>query len=264
MFVEEFRDIFGFDEEIRAMREKERATKAVLDEKPIMPFNSNAMLESLARQKVGVYNRGFQDFSNVVQWGTNPGAIRVRLGSQYTVYIERLIFDFDSNPVWTTKKVFRINTEEYKQYHESVGDAIYDELSKIALQNLDSAKREYNDTHELAQEIKDTIDGYAHDMFVFERIKKVNENNSLLVYAVKGGGVGALQTPGQAARINQIIVDVNFSEDTGLIRIMNTAVVTGDEGYSWHLMPSFFEGMFAPTQDFKEIAEAVTTAMKWF
>src|ERR1039457_2382477 len=86
LYLEEFKDIFGFTDE---MKDSQPIAK-VVDEKPIMPFNSNRMLEYLASQKVGV-QEAFQDFSNTVQWGTEPGSIRVRIGSQYTVYLERLI-----------------------------------------------------------------------------------------------------------------------------------------------------------------------------
>lgn len=260
LFIEEFKDIFGFDAEFKA---KQEGQKKYIDEKPIRPFNSNGMLEHLARTKVGVHD-GFQDFSNTVQWGTGPGAIRVRLGSQYTVYIERRCDDLEGRKTWLTKKVFKINTDEYKTYFESVGDAIGDEVQKVSRTPLDGPKKEYHDVEGLAHDIADEMNNYANTSFEFERVRKVTDHNSLVVYVVKGGGVGALQTPASQARINQIIVDVNFREDTGLLRIMNTAVVTGDEGYSWHLMPSFFTGEYAPTQSNKEIAETVVTAMKWF
>lgn len=260
LFLEEFKDIFGFDAEFAKQRDDQ---KKVMDERPIQAFNSNGMLEHLARSKVGVHE-GFQDFSNTVQWGTRSGAIRVRLGSQYTVYVERQCDDMEGRPTWITKKVFKINTDEYKTYVESVGDSIHEEVLKVSRTPLDAASKEYHDVEGLASDIADEMNNYANNMFQFERMRKVNDHNSLLVYVVKGGGVGALQTPASQARINQIIVDVNFREDTGLLRIMNTAVVTGDEGYSWHLMPSFFTGEYAPTQSTKEIAESIVTAMKWF
>lgn len=259
VFFEGFKDIFGFDAEIAKNAEK----KKCIDEKPIQPFNSNGMLENLARHKVGVHE-GFQDFSNTVQWGTGPGAIRVRIGSQYTLYIERRCDDLEGNKTWITKKVFKINIDEYKTYFESVGDAIHDEVQKVSRTPLDAPNRTYYDVEGLAHDIAGEMTNYQNNNFEFDRVKKVTENNSLLVYVVKGGGVGALQTPASQARINQIVVDINFREDTGLLRIMNTAIVTGDEGYSWHLMPSFFTGEYAPTQSNKEIAESIVTAMKWF
>lgn len=260
VFLEEYRDIFGFDAELKRASDKTKP----LDENPIQPFNSVRMLEHLADKPVGTSKKGFQEFSNLVQWGTNPGAVRVRLGSQYTVYLERLIHDLEGNKVWLTKKVYKINTDEYKQYVESVSDALHDEIGKIALQNIDGAQKKWQGLEDLALAIKEEINDYANDHFVFDRIRKVNDNNYIVVYHVKGGGVGALQNPRSQGRINQIISDVNFSETTGLIRVMNTSVQTGDEGVSWHIMPSFFEGMFAPTQDPKEIATAVATSMKWF
>lgn len=259
VFLEEFKDIFGFDADVAKIADKKRH----MDENPIQAFNSNGMLENLARHKVGVHE-GFQDFSNTVQWGTGPGSIRVRIGSQYTLYIERRCDDLEGNKTWITKKVFKINVDEYKTYFESVGDAIHDEVQKVSRTPLDAPSRDYHDVEGLAQDIADEMTNYQNENFEFDRIKKMTDNNSLLVYVVKGGGVGALQTPKSQARINQIVVDVNFREDTGLIRIMNTAVVTADEGVSWHLMPSFFTGEYAPTQSNKEIAESVVTAMKWF
>lgn len=258
-FLEEFKDIFGVEAELRTPDKPK-----MLDEKPIQAFNSTEMMEHLASLKAGTHPHGFQDFSNTVQWGTNPGAVRVRIGSQYTVYVERLLVDLDNNHVWTTKRVFRINVDGYKQYAEAVGDAIHDEVDKIIVTGMDAPQRRFNDVHELAEELAEAMQSYANDMFVFDQIRKVTDNNSLLVYVVKGGGVGALQNPRSQGRINQIVSDISFNEATGLIRIMNTSVQTGDEGVSWHIMPSFFEGMFAPTQDRKEIAEAVVTSMKWF
>jgi hypothetical protein len=261
MFLEEFKDIFGFDDEVQRMQDEK---PKVMDERPIMPFNSNQMMEHLARLRVGVHRHGFQDFNNTVQWGRGPGAIRVKLGSQYTVYIERLIHDLEGKEVWIDKKCFKINVDEYKQYVESVGDAIHDEVQKIAMTNIEGARKDFDDIEGLAEEIRDEMNNYSNNMFVFDRIKKVNDHNAILVYYVKGGGVGALQKPRSEGKMAQVIIDVNHNRDTGIIRIMNTAVVSGDEGVTWHLMPSFFAGEYVPGQDFREIAETVVTAMKWF
>jgi hypothetical protein len=257
LFLEEFKDIFEFGPEERLPVIKK------YDDGPIMPFGSNRMLEHLASRKIGVHE-GFQDFSNTVQWGVGPGSIRARIGSQYTVYLEKQIVNLEGDREWITKKVFKINTDEYKNYTESVGDAIHEAVSKISRGNIEGPKKDFDSINDLTEEIAEEMNYYANEMFVFEKIKPVNETNAIIVYQVKGGGVGALQKVRSEGKIHQVLVDVAFNEATGIIRIVNTAVVSGDEGTSWHMIPSFFAGMFSPSQNSREIAEAVVTAMKWF
>ncbi len=260
VWLETYKDIFGFDEDLTA---KMIARLRRPDDKPIRHFNVNEMMNRLAQNKLG-HHQGFQKFNNESQWGTLPGAIKVELGMQFTVYIERLVYDLEGDPRWITKKVFKINVNEYNGYEDSVADAIYDEVVKVFMDPLDGPSKEYGGLEDLIETVVDKAKHYGGDMFIFERLKKVNDDNYILVFGVRGGGVGALQKTRSEGRINQYIIDISFDKKTGLLHVIETTVQTGDEGTSWDLQPSFFEGMFCPSQADAEIVESIVTSMKYF
>lgn len=260
LWLETYRDLFGFDDELNAaMVAKLRRP----DEKPIQHFNVNRMMNRLAENKVGTHP-AFQRFTNECQWGTRAGSIRVRLGMQYTVYVERLVFDLEGDPKWITKKVFKININEYNGYDDAVADAIYDEVLKVYGDALDGPSRDYGTLEDLVDIVVDKAKTHGGEIFVFERVKKVNDDNYILVFGARGAGVGALQKTRSEGRINQYIIDISFDRRAGMIHVVETTVQSGDEGTSWQLQPAFFEAYYTPTQDNHEVVETIITSMKYF
>lgn len=259
---ESYEDLFGFDDNMNADK---IAALRVPDDKPIMAFQINQMMEDLADHRLGV-RHGFQRFSNQTQWGTTPGAIRVVVGSQHTIHIERLIHSLQGDPTWLTKKVFRVNLAEYSKNYQPVAEAIYDQVSNVFKEGLEGPEKNYN-REALSDLVDDIIDKFkerGHDIFIFDKIKKVDENNYIIQFDARGGGVGALFKNHSEARINQFLINISFNEEHGLLHTMLATVQTGDEGSSWELTPSIFEGWYSPKQRPNEIVETILTAMKYF
>jgi hypothetical protein len=228
-----------------------------------MPFNANRMLEYLASLKIGG-KQGFQEFNNTVQWGKEAGSLRVELGQQYNLYLERLVHDIDGEPFWITKKVFKINTDEYKQYVESVADSIYEQIEKVANESLDGPQKKFAGILDLAKDISEEVNYYANEFFVLDHIRQLSENRSLLAFFVKGAGVGYLRGMHGGGRINQVLVDLNFNESTGLVHTQCCILLSGSDSNSWMIQPSFADFVFCPTQPIHEMSHAIVTALKWF
>lgn len=262
VWLEAYKDIFGFEED--EVAEKVRLLRRA-DDRPIKPFDITQMLEDMATQRVGRHH-GFQRFSNEVQWGTGPGAVKVEVGTQMTAYIERAINDLAGNLTWVTKKVYKINAEEYRDYPDAVADALMTDVNQVFGEGLDGPDRHYSHdalidlVEHLVQRIKET----RHQYFVYEGVKRVNEHNYIIRFSAKGGGVGALFTTHNQGRINEFLIDVSFNPEAGLLHAILTSVQTGDEGASWEIQPSLFEGWYAPTQAAKDITESLLTSMKYF
>jgi hypothetical protein len=254
-------DLFGFDDETLHKRIVQKMRRP--DEKPIHHFAVNNMMDRLADNKVGDH-QGFQKFVGECQWGNRAGAIKVELGMQYTVYIERLLHDLEGSPVWVTKKIFKINVDEFNRYEDAVADAIFEEVLKIYKEGLDGPVRKYESLSDLVEEVVDKAKVYGGDYFFYERTKKVNDHNYIVVFGALGGGTGILQAARSEGRINQYIIDISFSPKTGLLHVIETTVQSGDEGTSWALQPAFFEGWYAPTQDTNQIVESIVVSMKYF
>ena len=259
---ESYQDLFGFDNAMDA--EKLIALKKP-DDKPIMHFQINQMMEDLASRHLG-HKFGFQRFVNQAQWGETNGAIRVVVGSQHTIHIERLTSNMQGDPTWITKRVFRINLTEYSRNYQPVAEAIYDQVEDIFNEGLEGPSRKFS-TDALADLVDDIVDKVkerGHDVFVYDKVKKVNENNYIVQFNARGGGVGALFKTRNEARINQFMIDISYNENYGMLHAMLSTVQSGDEGTSWELTPSIFEGWYSPNQRPHEIMETILTTMKYF
>lgn len=257
LWIEEYKDVFGFDVDCKI---KEIIP---LDDKPIKPFKVNEMMDRLCQQQLSTLE-SYQKFSNECQWGTNVGSIKVAVGSKFTVFIERLIKDLEGNSKWITKKVFKINTDEFKGYESNVADAIFEEVVKVSKEGLDSPNKKYDILYDLIETIVDDFKEKGHKFFVYQGIKKINENNYILQFAVRGSGLGVLVKKKSESRVNEVIIDVSFNEKTGLLHVIETTVQTSDEGLSWDLAPSFFEGFYTPTQNNQEITDTIMTSLIYF
>lgn len=260
LWLEEYRDIFGFDEDMVQPHLRPRP-----DDRPIRPFDVNGMLERLAGHRLGPHP-GVQRFPNEVQWGHGPGAVRVEVGMQLTAYVERLVYDLEGRPVWVTKKVYKINTEEYNRFPDSVADALWDDAQKVHTEGLEGADKAYSTDAlaELIEHLVHRIKETSHPYFVYNGVTKVSDDNYIIRFDTKGGGVGALFSTQNQGRINEFVIDVSFCRQAGMLHAFLTSVQSADEGVSWQLQPSLFEGWFAPNQSEKDIAEALLTSMKYF
>jgi hypothetical protein len=259
LWLESQRDIFGFDDGPPA------TVSPPADDRPVRRFNINSMMEDLASRQMGTH-AGFQKFPNEVQWGTEAGAIKIEIGMQHTAYLERLVHDREGSPVWLTKRVYMINTDGYMDHPGAVAEALYGDAAKLYRTGLDGPAEDYSaDALEdmvmhLVARAKET----AHQYFIYEGVKRVNPHNYIVRFAARGGGVGALFSTQPQGRINEFIIDVSFCRQSGLLHTILTSVQTTDEGVSWEIQPSLFEGWFAPAQGSHEVAEALLTSMKYF
>jgi hypothetical protein len=147
-----------------------------------------------------------------------------------------------------------------------VAEALLDDAQRVHAEGLEGADKAYSPDAlvELVEHLVHRIKETTHTYFVYNGVTKVNEDNYIIRFDTKGGGVGALFSTQNQGRINEFVIDVSFCRQAGMLHAFLTSVQSADEGVSWQLQPSLFEGWFAPNQSEKDIAEALLTSMKYF
>lgn len=257
-FNEQFTDIFGFEE-----KQAKPAPPAAQNEEPIQTFYLNKMMESLAEEKVGAWSSKMR-FADEVQWGQTDGAMRARLTPNQGVSIERLTTDLQGHPLWVTKELCKIKTQEFIGHEDLVAREIADHVRLIAREPVDGPQRDYKELFVLTKEIATQVKT-ANQMFVFQEIKKVNDNNYNIQMSLIGSGVGRIAaTGGRAARQTPVgIIDMSYDPERGTIKGILTTVDIQDEGSPWQIDIPYFMGQFSPTQPVSEICRAVIAGLKF-
>lgn len=249
-------DIFGFEKDIR----KEDPSQSELDNKPIKQFDTDLMIEYLSKRKLGVF-KPVVNFMNEIQWGDRSGAVKLIIAPKYSFTIKKLGFDLEGHSRWVTKKFFQLNRRGFGGFEEVVADEIYDEIETASSTPLEAPQKEYDQLSNLVQNISTKMRRVAKDIFIYEGIKKMNNNNYIIIFGVRGHG---LEAPSQR-RVEEVLTQVMFDERAGVIRITNYKVLSKVGGpHSWILQPSDFDLFFFPTQDRDEISETIATQMKYY
>jgi len=251
----ESKDIFGFEKDFQ----KKEQDKKTIKETPVEVFSVEKMMNYLLEMKLPGKNPSMR-FTNQIQWGENVGAVRVKMGTTLQMHIDKLSTDLEGNPTWVTKKFYQINRGGYGGYEKSVGQELFGEIQKIDKKQLDAPKNEYKELPNLVIGIASQLRRLAHDIFVFEGIKRVNDKNFIIKLGLRGGGVEARDHQ----KVLQNLTDVSFNEKTGKIRVMNYCVKSKVGKDEWNLFPADQDWYFMPTQDKNEIVDVVNTNLKWY
>src|SRR5581483_11557187 len=101
----EYRDVetmFGFQQNIP------KDDDDIESELPVNLFSIQAFTDYLSRKHLDD-KECFHPFLELVKWGTNTGAIKVRVTPNFDIHVEKLSLDLESEPIWITKRVFSLN-----------------------------------------------------------------------------------------------------------------------------------------------------------
>lgn len=249
----EARDIFGFDDKV-APEEK------LPPQEPIKAFNFEYMMEILSQNRIGAKSPKMK-FMNEIRWGDNFGAVRMVVTPQHAFMIQKLGKDLEGQDAWITKKRFQLNRMGYGGYEEAVASEVFDEIKKLSEGGVDSAKKEMDQLGRLTERIAVKMQKVAQTKFIYEGIKKINDNEYQIVFAVNSYG---LEAPGQR-RVEQHITQIRFDPEMGLIRCSGYDVESPTGGpHEWKIMPADLEANFSPAQDRSEIEEVVAVHFKYF
>jgi hypothetical protein len=249
----EVHDVFGFEKELYAEPKPEKS------EKPIKEFSLTRLTNSLGSYHLGVKEPEIK-FINEVWWGQGPGSVRVWIGTGLNVMIERMNVDLQGMNRWGCKRVYQIPQESGGGNEESIAQEIMEVIKQIDMEPLDSAHHVYEDLEELAATMANTLKKTAHNIFIFEGVRKIDETNYIIRFSVRGSGAG---WRGQQ-RIEENQTQLTFDKDSGLLRLTNYNVKSPMRGHLWQLPPKDTDWYFFPTQDKMEIVETICNTLYWY
>jgi hypothetical protein len=251
--LQEKTDIFGFEKENAYDFAKPR------DENPLKIFGIDALMSYLEMQSVGTWPAS-RRFVNEIHWGTGNGSMRIWLGTGLNVMIERQGIDLEGTPRWFTKKVFQIDQSGFGGYEEVVANDLLKELNRVYQSELDSPMREWNGLEKLVTSMASKIRRVARPIFIFEGIRKVDDNTFIIQLGLRGHGIEA---PDQQ-RVEQNQTSVYYSRESGIIRMTNYNIESPIGAHTWELLPADTDWYFAPTQGQDEIIETIANTMHWY
>lgn len=249
-------DIFGFHRQVN----KDEIHPDDQDEKPMRCFNTELMMDFLTKKSVGIYEPVVK-FMNEVQWGDQPGAVKLEIDPGYTFYIKKWGVDKKGENRWVTKKMFQLNRTGYGGYEDTVAAEIHDNIINVYEGQLDSPKDEYKALEKLVLEIADKIRRSARPIFLYRGIKRVDDDNYLIRMEVRAQGL----EHSHQRRVEENQTQVSYDKEHGVIRVTNYNIESSVGGpHSWQLMPVDLDLHFFPTQSRDEISECVAVHVKYY
>lgn len=246
---------FGFD--------KPKEDEGPTDEregKPLRAFDTELMMRFLSRHKIGVVE-AVVPFMNEIQWGNRCGAVKLEVNNRMQFLFHKLGRDLEGNPRWVTKKTFQLNRRGYGGFEESVAEEVYKYIQKIAQGGLEGPDQNFDKLPQISEYIAAKLKQSAKSIFIYEGIKKVNDQNYQIIFGVRGQGV---QAPGQK-RVEQNVTDLSYDEQCGTIRIRNYNIESPvGRAHSWSVMPAHLDLYFFPSQHQSEMAEPLSVHLKYY
>ena len=255
----EVKDLFGFAE-----KEKTPPELKPQDENPIKAFGMNEFLDRLARVKIGSH-LSHRTFEDQVQWGKTDGALRARLTPNQGISVERLTADLNGQPLWITKKLFKIKTNEFAGHEDVVAKELGEQINHIAHEKLDSPVANYKGLHTLTAKMVERVKHNIHDMFVYQELKKVSENNYNILFSLMGAGVGKIvrRTGNSGGWTPAGIIDLSYNPERGSMKGILSTVSVDNDADPWEIDIPYFMGEFSPSQPMEEVIQAIVAGLKF-
>lgn len=258
-YVENLRDIFGFEKEVNQAQNISK-----VDDLPIKTLSVHVVMDRLATNNISI-GRPKSKYLSEMQWGDQPGAVRVQWTPKLNVKIQKLHHDLEGNDVWIMKKFFFVNDRDFAGKEDVVADEIFEQVKMVAEGKLESVMEsgEFkfdNIVWSLASKMRQS----NYDFIDFEGVKKLNENEYDLYFWINGGGQGQMFGPRGQRPALALIVKMAYSENTGLIKAIAEMVQGVDDTTNWTIQPAEFEEHYMPTQPKNEIIDSVISALRWF
>lgn len=248
-------DIFGFEKS-----HPEELKHQELDNHPLKVFDVELMIEYLSKHRIGVRHPDIK-FMNEIQWGKQSGALKLEVAPRSAVLIKKLGFDLLGNERWITKRYFQINRRGFGGYENAVAHEIIEKLDEVSSGLMDKAHDHYDRLDHLVMAISKKMRQSAKTLMIYEGIKRINDDNYLIIFGVRGHG---LEAPSQR-RVEEILTQVTYDRAAGTIRVENYKILSKVGGpHSWKVAPSDGTFYFFPTQEVDEICEAIATFWKYY
>ncbi len=253
-------DIFGFD------RPKNQCALGTpgpnKGDMPIDSVDSQIIMAELARHTVGSKNPNWVD-SEGVTWGNGEsGTLQVEISpwGSYKVTIRRKILDLEGEECWICKRVFPIIETDHDINEEKMAIQLIEELEKLEVEMIEMPKNDYKELEKLVLSLGSKVRRFSPEIFLFDGIKQISENNYLIHLSLRSGGVEAPDSN----RVVQFNIDLSYNRKKGLIRCFGNDVTTPMSGYAWQLQPSEWDEDFATTQSREEIENAILASLKTY
>lgn len=250
-------DIFGFEPSLSGIDPDDNMLS-----RPIQQFNLELMMELLSNKKIGM-QKAYVPFVSEIQWGNEPGAIKLEVDTGLTFYIKKLGVDKIGGHRWVTKKMFQLNRQGYGGLEDSVSQEIYEHLDKLSQSRIDAPSEVYEaeDLENLVIHLQNKMKRIAKDIFVPAGIKKLSEYAYVISMDVRGMGLEAQSQ----RRVEQNQTVVTYDKEQGTIRIFNYNIESPVGGpHKWQIMESDLDIYFFPTQDREEISECIAVHFKYY
>ena len=253
MNLKEWAD-FGFG---TRLKKPMGGTKSVEGHMPIDIIHSSKIIsEILSHSGIGNYIAN-PKFQNLIEWGNDVGALQLHLTplGSYKIVTRRKIIDSVGEEHWICKRVFPLDEGYHNTKEEVYASSIYDYLTNLNEQLLDSPNVQFKDFNKLSLKLFTNVRKVfpSYCMFPIGMYKK-NENYHKYVFEFRGHGVEAPT----ASRAEQFNIDFLWEPKKGVIRCWGYDIDSTIRQHSWKVQPSEWDEWFAPTQDTNEIVDCIS------
>lgn len=248
-------ELFG----VESRKKKEPEDERDQSDLPIMQFNFELLSDLLEMKNVGLYD-GRKNYHSEVQWGHQPGALKVLAQPDMRTTIKRLGLDLNGNHRWLTKRIFQIKKNGYGGFEDVVANELYDVLKEIHNQELEAPNGNFDEMEPLVRFVTNKVRRVMPNMLIFKELRRLTEDHYVSNFELTGNGAEA---PNQQ-QIEQLELEYAYDRENGLIRIISRFVESKvGRTREWKLAPSYLDIIFFPSQSFDEIAEPVAVHMKY-
>lgn len=253
--IKEFAD-YGFDDN---QRNTSKGGTDIMDGDTVFKVvNTSKIMTELTRLSSIGPNKPMRRWSDMVEYGDGPGALRVSitpLGSMKIV-ARRLVLDLLGEETWICKHVFPIDDQKDENKEISIAHNVHETITEIANDMIDGPNKDFDELDRLAWKlwVASKRNHPSYCMFPMN-LRKQNENYYKLVFEFKGHGV--LRQGTRPGRCEQFNIDLYWDKKKGLIRCWGYDVESSLGQHSWRVQPSEFDEWFSPKQDQGQIIDNV-------
>jgi hypothetical protein len=248
-WLSEFAD-YGMD------KTKEIKDKVDDGDKPLMPLNIEYVVKYFKNKTLGNKPTTYNNFFGEVQWGHEAGAVKLSFnpfgGMRAT--LRKLTHDMQGEPVWICKKAVEVNNL-YDDHPDNLTYKLEEMLIEMDQENIDGPIHDFQELERIVIQLASVLRrSTTQRIFIYEGIRRIEEKYKYLIhFGLSGLG---LQARGQK-RVDQFAVHVEYSQDTGLIKITGTPLGDKIDKHRWLYDTSTFVEYFSPTQNENEILSSV-------
>jgi hypothetical protein len=257
--VSEGKDLFGLD---RVYVPK----KEVHNDMPIKTISSEIILEDLMTRSLGEM-QAFSTFHDHIQWGRHPGSVQMVISpmGSFKSIIRRLQEDLRGDAVWICKRVlpYKEILNATRAIDEDMAEDIFERIKECWAGDLEAPSNDYKDLEKLTIKVAERCRSQVvkPELMIFRGVREIKKDIHYNIYfECAGHGVEA---PG-SMRLEQFSIDMSYDKESGMIRSFGYGIQSPTRQHLWQVQPSEWDEMFSPSQDQKEIIDAVSAAFSTY